>query len=338
MAEKDSNFSTPPNGNPEETPDVQMVAKKLQGAKISQQPSRKEIPVSQWHPRQLKRHRKEVRGYVIAGKQLPPELKMLEEGVQKWMESKSSDTLVDDNNGAGPSGSVGESSRSNAGKRKLASDSSTPNKPQGKRSRGDEDPQIASAAASPEFTAFLVNGDPVTPMTAIQIKTVKEAMHRKIAAISQQQRRDTDPVPKTPRFIRRTEESGVFHIVAPDQFTIDWLNRFTTTCGSLWRGIQLRVIDEADLPTVHTMEAMFRYPVSTQDLILQELNTSNPDMGCLTWTIVNRNVNKKNGSVYHLFRIPQQSWETLQRSRFHIYYGAERYTLRERAVASQSSK
>ena len=100
----------------------------------------------------------------------------------------------------------------------------------------------------------------------------------------------------------------------------------------------MRVVNEGDLPAVYTMEAMFCYPVSTQDRVLQELNASNPDMGCLTWTVVNRNVNKRNGSVYHLFRIPQQSWETLQRNRFHIYYGAERYTLRERAVGSQSSK
>ena len=337
MANQEDSFSTPPGGNSSSGANVQKVTEKLQGAKIAPQPSRKELPVSKWNAAQLKRHRKEVRGYVYAGETLPPELKKLEEDVQKWIESKSSETLVDDNGGE-PSGSGNESLRSNVGKRKLTSEGSTPSKPQGKKSRGEEDPQIASTADPPELAAFLVNGNPVVPMTDIQIKLVKEAMHRKIAAISQQERRESDPVPRTPRFIRRSEESGVFHVVAADQFTLDWLIRFTTTCGSLWRGIKLRVVDEADLPKVYTMEAMFRYPVSIQDLILQELNVSNPEMGCTSWTIIARTVNKKNGSVYHLFRIPQQSWETLRENQFHIYYGAERYTLRERAVGSQSSK
>ena len=327
------------SGDPEKPDDRQMekVTKQLKKTNLTATAPWTTKPVADWSKGQKKRYRQKKKHFELADKDLPLEMMRVEEEVRKCSKSKASDSSVGQG-GAGTSSSASKSARGNAKKRRLSSDETAPSGAQAKKNRGEEDSSSSSSSTSSELMAYLVQGDPATPMTGPQIEKVKQRLTEKILSVGRQPRSATDPPPKLPRFIRTVEVGGALRCEAADTFSVEWLSQFANGLSPPWHGCKLQVTDESSLPKTYHVEVILDPPLGSQDMIRHDLHMANPELGCLNWRLTGRTVNKGTKTVFHSFLVCQTEWEAIKANRFHIFLGNRSYILHgKKGVALKSS-
>ena len=140
-----------------------------------------------------------------------------------------------------------QSAHGNAKKCRLGSDESTPSGGQVKKNRGDGESSSSSSLTSSDLMAYIVQGDPVIPMTDPPIKKVEQRLSEKIISVGRKPHSAMDPLPKLPRFYQTVEVSGSQCCEAADKFLVEWLNQFTSSLKPLWHSCKFRVVDEYSL-------------------------------------------------------------------------------------------
>ena len=297
---------------------------------------RNEIPPEKWSKRQIKRHRQKVNSYVLAGAPLPESLVALDLALNS-VHPKNKPHDNDDNGGDGTEGSTAEGAKGT--KRKYSPTGTTP-KMTGKRPKGSSNSNTTKQGGTEEIadcgsesshkTVFVVCGDPIVPMTDLQIKRVMEAVGNKINDTAE--KKCEDPATMVLEISMMPSRPGIRMDMGNTE-SFDWLSQYLKSAPAYWQGCRLRVLGESALPRKRCVEVTFRPPVPPQSKILVVLNGLNSKLGVLGWTIVGRTVNKSSGFTYYQFELTEQELEAVKAANFRINLSGQSYILKERKTA-----
>lgn len=311
----------------DDDPLVNALTEKVGSARIG---GRLDIHPGFWSSNQMRRHKAVVRRAMLGPLgllSLPEEVRKGEEALQQWYASKAGvasptvETVVGASSSsnvgtAGGGGGFGFPSR----KRGWQTTGNTPTTA-GKRYK---ESKGSTSTANP-FMAYMVCGEPITPMTPPQLMKVKTAMNTEIIHMGSR-KRDNEPDIR-PSIISVTEWAGALRVVTADAYSFDWVGRYAQRSNH-WQGCRLRMVDEDLLPRQHVVVGTFGPPHYADKAFLESLRDHNPTVtGITDWHRIDRKVNKDN-RCYWSWRLGPEEFASLKKANFFIYYGCHRYTLR----------